>query len=132
MKTFPSPSLFTCLESQVPCVRTVKIGENLRMKTIDVKVNFDENKLTIIETSVEELFHFPKTEKLRKTGIFRIDGDHGGFSRLELVNGSIYKRNYLRKGLDEYELTDEVVFNQKQARQFIKGFITERMNDRNL
>lgn len=99
------------------------------MKTIDVKVNFEENKLTIIETSVEELFHFPKTEKLKKVGFFRIEGDHGGFSRLELRNGSIVKRNYHRKGLNDYYFVDEKLLNQKEARELIKEIITDRIED---
>lgn len=100
-------------------------------RKIEVKVNFAENKLTIVETSVEEIFVYPPNQtSLKKTGYFRIEGDHGGFSRLEFFRGQILLRNYLRKGLNDYKLTDEKRLGQIEAREYIRGIVKQRIENR--
>lgn len=77
----------------------------------EIKVNFEKNTITVIKTETFDLF----TDK----GIYVIEGDSWGFSRIEKFGKIYYQRNYLKKQ-GKHELMSHKKITQPQVRDLVK------------
>lgn len=78
----------------------------------EIKVNFVTNTITVIKTETFDLF----TDK----GLYVIEGDSYGFSRIETGVGTYHMRNYRKEPGKKPELYSTRFMNQQQVRDTIK------------
>lgn len=90
-------------------------------KKFKVRVDLDSNTISIVTTETQSAFN--------NKGIFVIEGERGGFSRIERVNGSYMLRNYLRTIGMGSKLISEKEFNKQECKNYIKEIMIERRSD---
>jgi hypothetical protein len=88
------------------------------MEKIKIVVDLKNNIAKIVKTEIIPIFSENK---------FKIEGDNGGFSRIEKENGKYYIRNYLysEKGL---KMIENKELSEKEAKEIIQNVLRYRFS----
>jgi hypothetical protein len=88
------------------------------MEKIKITVDLKNNIAKIVKTEIIPIFSENK---------FRIEGDNGGFSRIEKENGKYYIRNYLysKEGL---KMIENKKLSKKEVEKMIEDVLRYRFS----